>query len=62
MGELAGLIYSLVSVKALHIIAAIAWMAGPLYLPRLFVYHADAIVPETRATFQTWSGGFSKSL
>ncbi|WP_341897721.1 protoporphyrinogen oxidase HemJ [Ferrovibrio terrae] len=28
--------------KALHIIAIIAWMAGMLYLPRLFVYHADA--------------------
>jgi putative membrane protein len=26
--------------KALHIIAVIAWMAGLLYLPRLFVYHA----------------------
>ena len=29
-------------VKALHIISVIAWMAGMLYLPRLFVYHADA--------------------
>ncbi len=28
--------------KALHIIAVIAWMAGMLYLPRLFVYHVDA--------------------
>jgi len=28
--------------KALHIIAVIAWMAGLLYLPRLFVYHAVA--------------------
>ncbi len=28
--------------KALHIVAVIAWMAGLLYLPRLFVYHADA--------------------
>ena len=26
--------------KALHIIAVIAWMAGLLYLPRLFVYHS----------------------
>jgi putative membrane protein len=26
--------------KALHIVAVIAWMAGLLYLPRLFVYHA----------------------
>lgn len=29
-------------VKALHIIAVIAWMAGMLYLPRLFVYHCEA--------------------
>ncbi len=29
-------------VKSLHIISVIAWMAGMLYLPRLFVYHADA--------------------
>ena len=27
--------------KSLHIVAVIAWMAGMLYLPRLFVYHAD---------------------
>jgi putative membrane protein len=30
--------------KALHIIAIIAWMAGMLYLPRLFVYHCEAAV------------------
>ena len=29
-------------IKAAHVIAVIAWMAGMLYLPRLFVYHADA--------------------
>ncbi len=29
-------------VKALHVIAIIAWMAGLLYLPRLFIYHCDA--------------------
>ena len=29
-------------VKALHVIAVIAWMAALLYLPRLFVYHADS--------------------
>ncbi len=28
--------------KSLHVIAVISWMAGLLYLPRLFVYHADA--------------------
>jgi protoporphyrinogen IX oxidase len=29
-------------VKALHVVAVISWMAGMLYLPRLFVYHCDA--------------------
>src|SRR6185437_4205103 len=29
-------------ILAAHIIAVIAWMAGMLYLPRLFVYHCDA--------------------
>ena len=29
-------------IKALHIIAVIAWMAGMLYLPRLYVYHCAA--------------------
>lgn len=38
--------------KALHIIAVIAWMAGMLYLPRLFVYHAEA--PKLSATSDTF--------
>ena len=29
-------------IKALHVIAVIAWMAGLLYLPRLLVYHCEA--------------------
>jgi putative membrane protein len=29
-------------VKALHLIAVISWMAGLLYMPRLFIYHTDA--------------------
>lgn len=29
-------------VKAVHVIAVISWMAGMLYLPRLFIYHCDA--------------------
>src|SRR5258708_39279511 len=28
--------------KAFHVIAVMSWMAGMLYLPRLFVYHCDA--------------------
>ena len=39
-------------VKALHVIAVIAWMAGMLYLPRLFVYHADA--PKGSALSETF--------
>lgn len=40
--------------KALHVISVIAWMAGLLYLPRLFVYHAErASDPgELRDTFK----------
>lgn len=30
-------------IKALHVVADMAWMAGMLYLPRLFVYHVGAI-------------------
>lgn len=36
-------------VKALHVISIIAWMAGLLYLPRLFVYHADAAAGSVQA-------------
>ncbi|MGX6649177.1 protoporphyrinogen oxidase HemJ [Maricaulaceae bacterium MS644] len=34
--------YGYLTIKALHIIAVIFWMAGMLYLPRLFVYHHQA--------------------
>ena len=36
-------------VKALHVISVIAWMAGMLYLPRLFVYHAVAEIGSDKA-------------
>ena len=40
--------------KAFHVIAVIAWMAGMLYLPRLFVYHASAKPgSEQSETFKT---------
>ncbi len=40
-------------IKALHVVSIIAWMAGMLYLPRLFVYHADlAIGSETSELFK----------
>jgi putative membrane protein len=40
-------------IKALHILAVIAWMSGLLYLPRLFVYHSrTAVGSESDTTFQ----------
>ena len=40
-------------VKALHVISVIAWMAGMMYLPRLFVYHAESPVgSEKSETFK----------
>ena len=40
-------------IKAIHVIAVISWMAGMLYLPRLFVYHAEAGADgEPAATFK----------
>ncbi|MDO9412813.1 MAG: protoporphyrinogen oxidase HemJ [Pseudolabrys sp.] len=40
-------------IKAFHIIAVISWMAGMLYLPRLFVYHCTAEPGSTQAkTFE----------
>ena len=39
--------------KSLHLIAVISWMAGLLYLPRLFVYHAETINnAEKKETFK----------
>jgi putative membrane protein len=37
-------------IKAFHLIAVIAWFSGLFYLPRLFVYHADArdVISNTR--------------
>jgi len=41
-------------VKAFHVVSVIAWMAGLLYLPRLFVYHADETIGSpSAATFKT---------
>lgn len=36
-------------VKAFHIVAVIAWMAGMLYLPRLFVYHCETTPGSTES-------------
>ena len=41
-------------IKALHVIAVISWMAGMLYLPRLFVYHCEVEVGSKQSeTFKT---------
>jgi len=43
-------------VRGLHIIAVIAWMAGMLYLPRLYAYHTETAPPgsEFDAHFKIW--------
>jgi len=43
--------------KSIHLIAVISWMAGLLYLPRIFVYHSEAITnnksEDLMSTFKT---------
>ena len=39
--------------KSLHLIAVISWMAGLLYLPRIFVYHAEASHESQKNIFKT---------
>ena len=39
--------------KSLHLIAVISWMAGLLYLPRIFVYHSETSQDSTKETFKT---------
>ena len=38
--------------KSLHIIAVISWMAGLLYLPRIFVYHSEAYHESQKDVFK----------
>ena len=59
-------------IKAFHIIVMTAWFAGLFYLPRLFVYHAEASDPISLARFQTmerrlyygitWPSGIATTL
>jgi protoporphyrinogen IX oxidase len=50
-------------VKALHVISIIAWMAGMLYLPRLFVYHAEAAKgSESSETFKVMERRLLKAI
>jgi len=39
--------------KSLHLISVISWMAGLLYLPRIFVYHAEANDNSQKTVFKT---------
>ena len=39
--------------KSLHLIAVISWMAGLLYLPRIFVYHSEAFHESQKEVFKT---------
>jgi putative membrane protein len=49
--------------RGLHILAVIAWMAGLLYLPRLFAYHAKATVgSEMDLTFQKMERGLLRII
>jgi protoporphyrinogen IX oxidase len=50
-------------VKAFHVIAVISWMAGMLYLPRLFVYHCEAEVGSKQSeTFKVMERRLLKAI
>lgn len=50
-------------IKALHIISVTAWMAGMLYLPRLFVYHAEALAGSPQSeTFKVMERRLLKAI
>lgn len=49
--------------KAVHVIAIVAWMAGMLYLPRLFVYHAEVPVGSPQSeTFKVMERRLLKAI
>ena len=50
-------------IKALHIISVMSWMAGLLYLPRLYVYHAETDIGSVRAeTFKVMERRLLKAI
>jgi putative membrane protein len=50
-------------IKAFHVIAVIAWMAGMLYLPRLFVYHCEAEIGSKQSeTFKVMERKLLKAI
>ena len=48
--------------KWLHLVAMISWMVGLFYLPRLFVYHAEATSDEVRATLSVMQAKLMKVI
>ncbi len=49
--------------KALHVIAVISWMAGLLYLPRLFIYHCESEVGSAQSdTFKVMEDKLSRMI
>lgn len=44
------------ALKALHIVAFVAWFAGMFYIWRLFVYHAEATSPDVKRTLDVMAG------
>jgi len=50
-------------IKALHVVAVISWMAGMLYLPRLFVYHCQAEIGSVQSeTFKVMERRLLKAI
>ena len=50
-------------IKAFHVIAVISWMAGMLYLPRLFIYHCDAEIGSKQSeTFKVMERRLFKAI
>jgi putative membrane protein len=50
-------------IKAMHVIAVISWMAGMLYLPRLFVYHCEAEIGSRQSeTFKVMERRLLKAI
>ena len=50
-------------IKSAHIVSMIAWMAGLLYLPRLYVYHAMAPIGSDRSqTFKVMEGRLQRGI
>ena len=47
--------------KALHITFMVTWFAGLFYLPRLFIYHAEADDAPGRKRFSGWKSAFTES-